>query len=80
MIKGPVKKNNNSAHDPKHKSSSVKHSGCSVMTWPCMAASRACSLIFIGNVTQMAQRIQKKYIQSNWKEQPPAAKQCPRTH
>ena len=28
-----------SAHDPKHKSSSVKHSGGSVMVWGCMAAS-----------------------------------------
>ena len=40
-----------SAHDPKRTSSSVKHSGGSVMAWACMAASGVGSLIFIDDVT-----------------------------
>ena len=29
-----------SAHDPKHKSSSLKHGGENVMAWACMAAPK----------------------------------------
>ena len=40
-----------SAHDPKHKSSSVKLGGGGVIAWACMAASGEGSLIFIDDVT-----------------------------
>ncbi len=39
------------AHDPKHTTSSVKHGGGSVMAWACMAASGTGSLVFIADVT-----------------------------
>ena len=40
-----------SAHDPKHRSSSVKHGGANAMAWACMTASGVGSLIFIDDVT-----------------------------
>lgn len=40
-----------SAHDSDHTSLSIKHSGGSVMTQPCMAASGMGLLIFINDVT-----------------------------
>uniref|UniRef100_A0A3P9K0U6 Transposase Tc1-like domain-containing protein n=1 Tax=Oryzias latipes TaxID=8090 RepID=A0A3P9K0U6_ORYLA len=40
------------APDPKHTTSSVKHSGGSVMVWACMAASGTGTLVFIDDVTQ----------------------------
>ncbi len=38
------------AHDPKHTSSSVKHSGGNVMAWAFIASSGTGSLIFINDV------------------------------
>ena len=39
------------AQDPKHTTSSVKHSGGGVMAWACMAAEGTGSLIFIDDIT-----------------------------
>ena len=50
-------RNKGSAHDPKHTSSSVKHTGGSVMAWACMAASGVGSLIFIDDVTHDSSRM-----------------------
>lgn len=41
------------AHDLKNTTSSLNHSGGSVMTWICMTFSGTGSLVFNDNVTQM---------------------------
>ena len=50
---GPAKvwRKKGSAHDPKHRSVSVKHGVESVMAWACIAATGVGSLIFIDDVT-----------------------------
>ena len=59
-----------SAHDPKHTSSSVKHSGGSGIAWAFMAASGVGSLIFIDDVThdgssRMNSEVYKNILSAN---------------
>ena len=59
-----------SAHDPKHMSSSVKHGGGSVMAWACMALPGVGSLIFIDDVTcdgcsRMNSKVYKNILPAN---------------
>lgn len=47
------------AHDPKNTTSSVNHSGGSVMTWVCMTLSGTGSLVFHDNMTQMDYEVRR---------------------
>uniref|UniRef100_A0AAQ5XE21 Transposase Tc1-like domain-containing protein n=1 Tax=Amphiprion ocellaris TaxID=80972 RepID=A0AAQ5XE21_AMPOC len=49
--KAKVWRKKGSAHDPKHTSSSVKHSGGNIIAWACTASSGMGSLIYIADVT-----------------------------
>ena len=71
--KAKVWRKKGSAHDPKHTSSSVKHSGGNVMAWACMASSGTGSLIFIDDVThdgssKMNSEVYRNILSANLKK------------
>ena len=70
MGKAKVWRRKGSAHDAKHTSSSVKHSGGRVMVLACMAASGVASLIFIDDVnpdgnSRMNSEVYKNILSAN---------------